>query len=244
MIDALSGYHLWAERYDRDLEDLFALQDEVTMKILMAMQVKLTEGEQAQADEKYFRGKQGLDCYLKGLEASHYLQLFSIEDNNTARRIAEEIVAKWPENPYGYLFLGWVYWMDAITGSTKLPRESLEKAMELAQKALAIDDSLSLAHSLLGSIYSQKREYDQAIAEGERAIALDPNGALANGLYALSLLEAGRLKEAIPMFQKAIRLNPIGSAGAFLNLGTCYRRPSCGVLITFSLMLVWPQPTS
>ncbi len=142
LIDALSGHHLWAERYDRDLEDLFALQDEVTLKILMAMQVKLTEGEQASAGEKYFRGKQGLDCYLKVLEGSYYFQLLSIEGNNKARRIAEEIVTKWPENPYGYILLGWVYWMDVMFGSTKSPRESLEKAMELAQKALAIDDSL------------------------------------------------------------------------------------------------------
>ena len=148
----------------------------------------------------------------------------SIEGNNTARRIAEEIVTRWPENPYGYILLGWVYWMDVLFGSTKSPRESLEKAMELAQKALAIDDSLSDAHGLLSSIYSQKREYDKAIAEGERAVALDPNGALANEWYASSLFFAGRLKEAIPMFQKAIRLNPIGSSSAFTNLGICYRR--------------------
>ena len=92
--------------------------------------------------EKYFRGKQGLDCYLKVLEAAHYLQLMSIEGNNTARRIAEEIVTKWPENPYGYILLGWVYRMDVLFGSTKSPRESLEKAMELVQKALAMDDSI------------------------------------------------------------------------------------------------------
>ena len=76
LIDALSGHHLWAERYDRDLKDLFALQDEVTMKILMAMQVKLTEGEQASTGEKYFKGKQGLDCYLKVLEAISLLSTY------------------------------------------------------------------------------------------------------------------------------------------------------------------------
>ena len=67
LIDALTGRHIWAERYDRDLTDLFALQDEITMKILTAIRVKLTEGEQASMGhyEKYYKGKQGLDCYLK-----------------------------------------------------------------------------------------------------------------------------------------------------------------------------------
>jgi adenylate cyclase len=224
LIDALTGYHLWAERYDRDLEDLFALQDEVSLKILRALQVKLIEGEQAPASEKYYRGKQGLDCYLKVLEASHYFQLMSIESNNRARRIAEEIVERWPENPSGYILLGFVHWMDTISGSTKSPRESLGKALELAQKALAIDDSLSGAHGLLSIIYNQTGEHDKAIAEGERAVALDPNGALANEWYGHSLFLAGRHEEAIPMFQKAIRFNPIGSSASFSSLGICYRR--------------------
>ncbi len=224
LIDALTGYHLWAERYDRDLEDLFALQDEVTMKILMALQMKLTEGEQAPTGEKYFRGKQGLDCYLMAWEGSYNLQLMSIEGNNKARRIAEEMVMKWPENPYGYLLMGWVSWMDLLLGSTKSPRESLEKATELAQKALDMDDSLSNAHGLLSFIYSQKREYDKSIVEGERAVALDPNGAAANEWYAHSLHFAGRFEEAIPVMQKAIRLNPIGSSASFQNLGASYGR--------------------
>jgi adenylate cyclase len=222
LIDALSGHHLWAENYDRDLKDLFALQDEVTMKILMAMQVKLTEGELALTDEKYFKGKQGLECYLKVWEASYYVQLMSVEGNNTARRIAEEIVSKWPENPYGYNILGVTYRMDLLFGSTKSPRESFEKEMELVQKALSIDDSFSYAHGMLSSIYSQKREHDKAIAEAERAVALDPNGALAHERYASSLNYAGRWKEAIPIFQKAIRLNPIGSSNSFFMLGFIY----------------------
>ena len=111
LIDALTGHHLWAERYERDLKDLFALQDEVTTKILTAMRVKLTEGEEAASYEKYFRGKreQGLDCYLKVLEGQSYMLLFSIKDNIKARLIAEETVAMCPENPMGYLILGWVH---------------------------------------------------------------------------------------------------------------------------------------
>src|SRR5512136_2221858 len=74
LIDALSGHHLWAESYDRDLKDIFALQDEITIKVLGSTQVKLTEGGQVWKPEKYYRGKQGLDCYLKLIEASGHYQ--------------------------------------------------------------------------------------------------------------------------------------------------------------------------
>jgi adenylate cyclase len=224
LIDALSGHHLWSERYDRDLEDLFALQDEVTMKILISMQVKLTEGEQLSSDEKHFKGKQGLEIYLKVVEARYYHQMFSIEGNNMSRRISEEIVARWPENPSGYLFLGLAHLMDLTFGSSKSPRESLEKATELAQKTIAMDDSNSIAHSLLSAIYSLRREYDKGIAEGERAVALAPNGADALMQYAQSLLWADQQKESIPIFQKAIRLNPIGSSPTFTFLAIAYYR--------------------
>ena len=224
LIDALSGHHLWAERYERDLKDIFALQDEVTTKILTAMRVKLTEGEEVSTHEKYFRGKQGLECYLKLLEWQYYFQVLSIEGNNKARRLAEEAVAKCPENPLSYLVLGWVHWMDLVLGSTKSPRESFEKAMELVQKTLAMDDSISNAHSLLSALYIQKKEYDKAIAEGARAVALEPSGALANDFYASSLLMAGRPKEALPIFQKAIRLNPNCAASTFFGLGSAYQQ--------------------
>jgi adenylate cyclase len=224
LIDAISGHHLWSERYDRELKDIFALQDEVTLKILMAMQVRLTEGESTSLGEKHFRGKQGLDCYLKVLEGTYYLQKYSVEGINMARRIGEEVMTKWPDNPYGYLFLGWCYLGDVMYGSTKFHQESIEIVMVMAQKALAIDDSLTAIHFLLCVIYGQKREYDKCIAEGERALALDPNGAGAYEWYANALYAVNRLKEAIPMYQKAIRLNPVGSSLAFSNLGTCCRR--------------------
>jgi adenylate cyclase len=223
LIDALTGYHLWAERYDRELQDLFALQDEVTTKVLTAMRLKLTDGEQAVKYEKHLRGKQGLEVHMKVMECYTYFSLMSIEGNTVARRIAEELVANYPENPWSYLSMGWVIWMDLMLGFTKSPRESFREAMGLVQKALAMDDSISNAHCLLGYLYTSIREHDKAIAEGERAVALDPGGAVAHEAYASSLLSAGRPEEAIPMYQKSIRLNPYGPATTFLMLGTAYR---------------------
>ena len=92
LVDALTGHHLWAERYERNLKDIFALQDEITIKVLGSTKVKLTEGGQVGRPEKYFKGKQGLDCYLKLTEAMGYWARWNIEDNNMARRMIEEAI--------------------------------------------------------------------------------------------------------------------------------------------------------
>ena len=124
-----------------------------------------------------------------------------------------------PENPWGYLNLGWVYQTDYWYGNTKSPRETLEKFTELAQKALAMDDFNVNVHALLGSIYCFEREWDKAIAEGERAVALDPNGLIVLSNYGQCLRYAGKTKEAIPLYQKAIRLSPSGPSFLYHDLG-------------------------
>jgi adenylate cyclase len=219
LIDALTGHHIWAERYDRDLKDIFVLQDEITMKILTATQVKLTTGEVSLGDGKHYRGKQGLDCYLKILEGSGYVERQNIEDNNLARRIAEEVIAMCPEVPMAYQLMAWVHVIDYWLGSTNSPWESTEKGIEAIQKAIALDDTLAEAHALLSHLYTQKREYDKSIVEGERAVALNPSSATAIAFCAVSLQFACRPEEAIPLFQKAIRLNPHGPIFYYRNLG-------------------------
>jgi adenylate cyclase len=124
-----------------------------------------------------------------------------------------------PGNPGTYITLGWVNAMEFYMGIGKSPQESIEKGIEMAQKALAIDDSIASAHGLLSQLYSYKREYDKAIAEAERAVALAPGGVIANMHYATCLNWAGRLEEAIPIFQKAIRLDPVGNTSIYLNFG-------------------------
>ncbi len=223
LIDAFTGHHLWAGRYDRDLKDLFGLQDEITLKILTAIRVKLTDGEQASMVEKHFRGKQGLDCYLKLMEGIGYVQRWNLEDNNLGRRMIEEAIALCPENPVGYISLGWAYHHEYALGSTKSLQETIEKSMELAQKALALDDSLAGAHALLCQLYATKGEYDRAIAAGERAVALSPGGADTLSEYAWSLIPAGRSEEAVPLFQKVIRLNPFGKFTLYRGLGVALR---------------------
>ncbi len=222
LIDALTGRHLWAERYEQDLKGLFALQDEITMNILTAVRAKL-EGRDVSRRNPSHKGKQSLDCYLMLRQAMGYCERSNIADNNLARRMVEEAIAMCPENPEGYVQLGWVYYFDYMMRNTKSPRETIEKGIELAQKALAMDDSIPQAHGLLCCLYSCKGEHDKAIAEGERAVALNPNrwDVLTN--YATALTFAGKPEEAIPLLEKGIRLNPFGPGFTYATFGVALR---------------------
>ena len=137
--------------------------------------------------------------------------------------MCEDIIAMSPEIPSGYTQLGWVYHHDYVMGNTKSPRKTLEKAMELAQKALAMDESQAPVHALLCSLYILQRDYDRAIAEGERALALLPGGTDLLVEYAGSLTCAGRVEEAIPLYQKAIRLTPFGRSSLYFGFGDALR---------------------
>ncbi|HUL20634.1 MAG TPA: adenylate/guanylate cyclase domain-containing protein [Thermodesulfobacteriota bacterium] len=220
LIDALTGHHIWAERYDRELKDIFALQDEVTRNILTAMQVKITEGEQAMHRDN---GIRNLNCYLKLLEGKNYTYRFNIEGSNLARRMAEEALVMCPESSSAYHLLAATHMMDYWLGSGKSAQESIEKAIELARKAIALDDTYAQPHGLLSFLYSIEREHEKAIAEGERAVALDPNGADVHVWYASSLTFAGRPEKAIPLLQEAIRMNPLGPTQYYMYLGNALR---------------------
>jgi TolB-like protein/class 3 adenylate cyclase/Tfp pilus assembly protein PilF len=220
LIDALTGHHIWAERYDRDLRDIFTLQDEIATNILTAMRVNITEGKQALHRDK---GIRNLNCYLKFLEARQYLYRGTIESNNLARGMVEELLVMCPESSSAYTVLANTYLMDYWYGSGKSAQESIEKGIQLAQKAIALDDAYFWPHCLLSHFYTQKREHEKSLAEAERAVALDPNGGEVYAWYALSLTLSGRPEEAIPLFQKAIRLNPFGPAWYFFNLGNALR---------------------
>jgi len=194
------------------------------MKIMEATQVNLTGGEGALTNTKYFRGKQGLDCYLKISEGLNCRYGFNIEGTRVARRIAEETIAMCPEVPMAYLLMGFVHNSEFFLGLGKSPRESIDRGIEMAQRAIAMDDSIANAHGLLSMFYSYKGDHDRAITEAERAVTLEPGGAFAHEAYARGLTWAGRPEEAIPIYQKAIRLNPSGMGGLYLNFGIALRQ--------------------
>jgi adenylate cyclase len=123
----------------------------------------------------------------------------------------------------GYISLGWIHHYDYMLGNTKSPRETIEKGIESAQKALAMDDSIAGAHVILSYLYGDKGEHDKAIAEAERAVALNSGDWSAVATYANSLRRADRPEEAIPLFQKAIRLTPFGASVLYRDFGAALR---------------------
>jgi adenylate cyclase len=156
------------------------------------------------------------------MEGAKYQELFTIEGNERARRIAEEAVAMCPDVPRAYQLLAAVNTNEYWLGSSKSPEGSIAKAFELAQKSLAMDDTQPLIHSYLSHLYCLKREYDKAIAEAERAVALAPSAAGVHYLYGAALFNVGRPQEAIAELQKAIRFNPHCRAEFYWNLGMAY----------------------
>jgi adenylate cyclase len=223
LIDAATGHHLWAERYDRDLQDIFALQDEITMKILIALRVKLTEGEQARLHDK---DTDNLDCFMKVLEGQSYILRFNKNDNLRARQLFEEALALDPESCAAMTSLGSTYLIEMSAGWSGDPEKSLLLAHELAQKALARDNPPSYTHSLLGHIYLVQGQHEKAIAELEQAITLNPNGADAYAFLGSALIFTGHPDEAIELIMKAMRSNPMPPnwyhtflAHAFRNTG-------------------------
>jgi adenylate cyclase len=130
LIDALKGHHLWAERYDRDLENIFAIQDEITLKILTALQVKLTDGEQARL---YARGTENIETYLKMGQARSYFYRFDRGSNIMARQLCEEVIAMDPKWDLPYGVLGWTHFVDVSWRWSDSPEESVQKAFQCAQ---------------------------------------------------------------------------------------------------------------
>jgi TolB-like protein/Tfp pilus assembly protein PilF len=220
LIDATTGHHLWSERYDREMKGIFALQDDITMKVITALQVKLMEGEHARLLAK---GTKNLQAYLKFLQAREIFLTVTKEGNVQARRLLEEVIALDPQFAPAYSVLGWITYVDVAVGLSKSPYESYKQAFELAKKAVAMDDSFPTAHSLLGFLHVvMGRQYDKGIAECERAIALAPNSASAHIWMGQVLMLAGRHEEAIRHSEQALRLDPIAPGLYYRNLGSAY----------------------
>ena len=159
----------------------------------------------------------------KKFEGISYSREFNKESNAKAKQIFEELIIMEPEIFNAYVGLAFTNMMDVWLGSSNSPRESLGEAIKLCKKAIALDESQDVPHSLLGYIYAMMRQYDKAIEECQRAIAINPNSASAYVYLGMSFNYAGRAQEAIDLIKKAHRLSPFPPPAFILNLGNAYR---------------------
>jgi adenylate cyclase len=216
LIDAVKGQHLWAEKYDRDFKDIFEIQDDITVKIVNGLRIKLTEGEGVRS----YKSTKNPDVFLKSVEMNSLWNDGTKESLMRVGQLAQEVIDIEPESSLGFTQLGWYHKGLADRGIS--PRENIKKAFELGQKALSMDEADSFAHTLMGSIYLLMREYEKAISSGKRSIELLPNDAFNHMLLGSTLSYAGRVEEAIAHIKQGIRLNPFPAYYYYFNLGRCY----------------------
>jgi len=219
LIDALSGHHLWSEKYDRKMDDLFDMQDEITKKIVVSLQVELTHGEQARA---YSKTTDNLEAWSYGVKANELLDRFNKQDNFKARELLEVAIKLDPGYVLAYVWLGATYAQAANFGWSDSPVDCFKRAQELAQKALNLDDKSASVHILMATIYLFQRQHAKAIAEGKQAISLDPNFSIGHALLAQIMFFSGQFAEAIELMKKAMRLSPYYPAFYLNYLGRSY----------------------
>jgi adenylate cyclase len=205
LIDAETGDHLWAERYDRELKDVFAVQDEIVRKVVTGIAVEVSWGETGSIMTHATENYEALDRFLKAYEL---WQRFEKESNAQAQELLIRAIELDPKYALAIAFLGYAHLEDARHGWVKNLGQSIKQAEELAKRALAIDDAVFLGHMLLGGIYQDKRLYAQAIAAKERAVKCEPSNAVAINSLAGAMIYAGRPEEALVLSRKAMRLCP------------------------------------
>jgi adenylate cyclase len=201
LIDGRSGGHLWADRYDRGLEDIFAVQDDVTEKIVRALEVKLTGGAAAHKAREQTHNPEAYDSVLRGREQ---YRLFSKASNAAARELYERAIALDPGYAEPYAGLAETYVQEWLMGS----EPTLDRAFELAQHATACDPTVPLVQEALSTVHLFKRQHAEAIATARRWIELEPSNADAYATLAGAMHFSGKNDEVIALIKKAMRLNP------------------------------------
>jgi adenylate cyclase len=218
LIDAETGGHLWSERYDRDIDDIFAVQDEVTGSIVAALSVELSGDEQGLLSRRETEDLVAYDHVLRGIEA---MKRFTKAAYREARGDFERAIELDPAYALAYAHLGVLHHLTWVLAYTDDP-EAVEHAAECAARALALDDSLAEGHMLAGLIHMDRNQHEEAIAELERAAELSPNDA--GTWYTLASVSnmAGYPERAIGLVERAMRLNPHYSVEYPWELGHSY----------------------
>ena len=201
LVDTQSGDHTWAERYDRKLDDIFTIQDEITHNIVGELQVQLVSGE---SSRRATTGTKSLKAWELMIQARSMTTSHLRNNIVAAKQLIETALEL--DNAYSTAWteLGWIYWEESVWGWSSEPEKSVQMAFDAAQKALSVDALDPNTYSLLGHIYMVRGDTKQAIAMSEKAVDLAPSDSRALGLLANVLIDSGRLKEGIQRMQRAI----------------------------------------
>ena len=219
LIDTSNGHNLWAERFDGSLENIFTLQDNVTAKIITALQLKLSSREQQQVARKYTNSFEAYDYFLQGWQR---FWEYSKESNASAKEYFRRAIELDPKFARAYANLALSYAYDVLNGWTNTPEKNLKLAKELSQKAIALDNQLAQVHWAVGFTALINREYQFALSESQKVIALDPNNADGYGLLATTLNYAAKPQDALIYMKKAMQLNPLHPSVYKVIIGEIY----------------------
>jgi adenylate cyclase len=204
LIDATSGHHVWVEKLDRELDDVFALQDELTQRMVASLEPAIGKAELARSKTK---PPDNLDAWDYNLRGRSRLHEFTKEKNLEARKMFERAIEIDPSYCQAFANLAWAHSRDLLLEVADDRAGSMEALYEAARQAVALDDESSLAHHLLSTAHIWRNELDLAIGEGRRAVALNPNDADSRHALGNKLDLAGD-PEGITLMEQAQRLNP------------------------------------
>jgi adenylate cyclase len=205
LIDAESGAHIWADRFDRDLTDIFAIQDELTQEIIAALKVKLTPEKKGRLDRKNTIDQEAYDLFLRVRELMwHSTRSGNIE----ARNMLGRAVKINPDFAAALASIGFTHLNDYINGWAEVPERSLQTGLEIAERAVQLDEEEPQAHGVLAVALLFHRELDRALAEARRCLALEPNSADAHVVMARILTYSGDPTSAINVIDAYMRLDP------------------------------------
>jgi adenylate cyclase len=206
LIDATTGHHMWADRYDRGLEDIFAVQDEITQNITGALAPGIVAAEVQRAQSK---NSAELGQWERVMRAHWHIRRFTRDDCLEAIRLIEEVLQHDPRNSLALVDLALNWNFGGVFGWTKEPTPvALDKSGEAARRAVAIDDQDATAQTVLGVYEVFVRRHDDAIRRLQRATELDANSSLARGYLGVACAFGGEVERALIALEGAIRLSP------------------------------------
>jgi adenylate cyclase len=226
LIDATTGLHIWAERYERNLDDIFAVQDEITREIVIALDVRMREGEQHRIWSKGTRNLQAWECVRMATDAV-------IGGDEKTRPMALELIEKAlsldPDYAIAWVMRGWIYWTEADVGGglsdhhTRFD-DAQANTFRCVYRALELDPDCADAYGLLAMTHLNAKKFDQAIEASEKAITLAPSSVeLIGGIASPVMTKSGLPERGAQLAKQAMRLCPFYRPGLLRSLGMAYR---------------------